>query len=114
MHVGGNMFRFQEIGIEILKTGIPYKANEYGNIIAAKPNSLETYNLLKEYHAAAKSSCYSSLSISDIDGEFEGEDWYFFEGEPGDQYGPSTYRLESLTHKKKVFAAFCEQFVKAG
>lgn len=100
------MYKFQEIGIEILKKGIPYKADEYGYIVAAKPNSLEAYNLLKEYYAAAKSSSYSSLSISDIDGEFEGEDWYFFEGEPADRDGPSTYHLESLTYKKKQFEQF--------
>lgn len=106
------MFKYQKIGIEIAKSGIPYKSDKYDYIIAAKPNSLETYNLLKAYYSAAKTSGCDTWYINspNIMGEYEGEDWYFLEGHDADRDSPCTYRLESLTYKKNKFADFCAQF----
>ena len=50
------------------------------------------------------------IYAKEIDGQYEGLDIYFFEGEPGNREGPSTYRLESLTFKKRQFEEFCEKF----
>ena len=102
------MFKYEKIAIE-LKRLIPVKENYAGYITAAKPYSPETFQLLKEYYAAAKGTCFSEPTIF---GKYEGEDWYFLEGDNNPNYeGPSVgYYLESLTHKRKVFEEFCATF----
>ena len=98
------MFTYEQIGEE-LKARTQVKTNNYDYIIAAKITTPALYSVLKYYYSAAK-----NINRDDIDGHYEGEDWYFFEGYAGDQFGPSTYHLESLTHKKKKFEKFCAQF----
>lgn len=102
------MFKYEEIGEE-LKAQTQVKTTNYGYITAAKITSPALYELLKLYYSNAKHSCdYNYYPY--IDGIYEGEDWYFLEGEPANLLGPSTYRLESLTYKKNQFAKFCAQF----
>lgn len=98
------MFRYEAIGEE-LKAQTQVKTTDYDYINAAKITTPALYTMLKCYYSAAK-----NINCGDIKGEYEGEDWYFFEGHCGDQFGPSTYHLESLTHKKNQFAQFCAQF----
>ena len=98
------MFKYEAIGEE-LKSQTQVKTTDYGYITAAKITTPALYTMLKYYYGAAKNIC-----CDDIEGKYEGEDWYFFEGHAGDQFGPSTYRLESLTYKKNQFAKFCSQF----
>lgn len=98
------MFKYESIGEE-LKAQTQVKTTDYGYITAAKITSPALYTLLKLYYSAA-----NNINCRDIEGEYESEDWYFFEGQAGDQFGPSTYHLESLTHKKNQFVQFCAQF----
>lgn len=102
------MFKYEKIGEE-LKAQTQVKTTKYGYITAAKITSPALYELLKAYYAEAKQPC-GFYDYPFIDGTYEGEDWYFFEGQPADRDGPSTYHLESLTHKKRIFAQFCAQF----
>lgn len=104
------MFRHEKIGLELSERGVQVVTDKYGYILAAKITNEDDYQLLKEYYAAAKSSCYSQIYAKEIDGQYEGTDIYFFEGEPENREGPSTYRLESLTFKKRQFEEFCEKF----
>lgn len=94
------MFKYEEIGEE-LKAQTQVKTTDYGYITAAKITSPALYELLKFYYSAMV-----DVNCRDIEGKYEGEDWYFFEGYGGDRFGPSTYHLESLTHKKNQFMQF--------
>lgn len=102
------MFKYEAIGEE-LKAQTQVKTTNYGYITAEKITSPALYELLKFYYSNAKHYC-DSIYYPYIDGIYEGEDWYFLEGEPANLLGPSTYRLESLTYKKNQFAKFCAQF----
>ena len=102
------MFKYEQIGEE-LKARTQVKTTDYGYITAAKITSPDLYELLKLYYSNAKHYC-DPVYYPSIDGIYEGEDWYFLEGEPADLLGPSTYHLESLTRKKKKFEKFCTQF----
>ena len=104
------MFNYQEIGITLKNRDVIVKENEWGYLTAVKVFCEEDYQLLKLYYAEAKSSCWSRISIDEIAGEYEGPDWYFLEGRPADREGPSTYRLESLSFKKRKFKEFCMQY----
>ena len=100
------MFRFKILGTELAQQ-THIKTNHWGSITAAKITSPELYELLKSYYKAAKSPPQYEIYI---DGEYEGDDWYMLEGEAGDRDSPSTWRLESLSYKKKQFEEFCAQF----
>lgn len=76
------MFKYEAIGEE-LKLQIQVKTTDYGYITAAKITTPALYTMLKCYYSAAK-----NISCGDIEGEYEGEDWYFFEGHAADQFGP--------------------------
>lgn len=104
------MFRYEKIGLKLYERDVQVVTDKYGYILAAKITNEDDYQLLKEYYAAAKSSYYSQIYAKEIDGQYEGPDIYFFEGEPENREGPSTYRLESLTFKKRQFEEFCEKF----
>lgn len=102
------MFKYEEIE-EKLKAQTQVKTTDYGYITAAKITSPELYNLLRLYYSNAIRCC-DSYYYPYVAGEYEGEDWYIFEGRSGDQFSSPTYRLESLTYKKNQFAKFCAQF----
>ena len=104
------MWQFEALQEEMKARGIKLKVDNY-IVTAAKASNEEDYELIKAYYKSAKSSsCYYNSYTIEIDGEYEGPDWYFFEGSPADRWGPSTYHLESLTHKKKMFEEFVRGF----
>lgn len=104
------MFNYEKVGLTLKERDVIIKEDKYGYFTAVKVFCEEDYQLLKLYYAEAYSSCWSRTPVSEIAGEYEGPDWYFFEGSPGDRYGPSSYRLESLSFKKKKFEEFCAQY----
>lgn len=109
------MYDFEKIGLILKDHGVKVKETDYGYFTAAKVCCEEDYELLKKYYSAAKTyGCGAWYSYSPtFRGKYEGPDWYFPEGSAGDRDSPETYRLESLTFKKKEFERFCKEYEEA-
>ena len=109
------MFSYEKIGQKIKENFIEWKIDRYNFIIAAKVRNEEEYNLLKQYYQLAYSSSCDYLPLVVINGEYEGQDWYFIckycEGISGQGLEIEGYKLESLTTKKKNFEDSIKEFV---
>lgn len=98
--------------LDIVKKTIEYKEQKYAGITALKIKSQKDFDLAVAFWSEGHSYC-GQYPKTEINGKFEGEDWYFIEVETIDygMGGRSTkYWLESLTTKKKKFAEFCEKY----
>ena len=91
------MTKFYEL-LEKVMAAMETKTDDWGCVTEAFVTSEKDFELLSEYHSCANDT-------QDIDKNYYRgtPDWYFFEGDPGDMYGPSTYCFETLTEKKEAF-----------
>ena len=71
--------------------------------------SEEEFQLLSLFYRYGMSNGIS-LNVSEIGANYYRgtPDWYFFEGEPADSSGPSTYRFETLAEKKRRLNKLCK------
>jgi len=96
--------------LEIVKSRMEIREDSFGDVIAAKINNNEEFDLMVSFWAAAYSSCYRRETIR---GKFVGTDWYFIESDTTD-YGmdgkSTTYFIQTLTEKKQKFLKFCRKF----
>ena len=86
------------------------KTNQYGTVEAAYIQSENEFKLYSEMCIAGKSYCDMYPEHFDQNYYRGSPDWYFVEGEPGDEFGPATYCFITLSEKKKQFEQFAKEY----
>lgn len=94
---------------DTLKDICSVKTNKFGTIDAAYITSTVEFDLY--FAMCVKGKSPSIYGAEDFDKAYYrgAPDWYFLEGEEGDQYGPATFCFVTLEEKKEKFNAFVQQ-----
>ena len=105
------MQKYEELKKQVLDK-LKCKRGFFDSIIAVKIVTEDDFKLLKEYCVSAFTSCGDN-DIAKVDGEYQGEDWYFIESidNPcGIDVNGFKCHLKTLAEKKNAFSAFLSEF----
>ena len=88
---------------------ITVKTDSVNRIIAYKINTKEEFDLMIEYLRQAHTSCMDFTPVN-VEGEYEGADWYFDEQYTNAESRKTKYKVETLGSKKRKFSEFAAQY----